>query len=80
VAENGRPLGRAGDLAVVRERFAEHPRGLFSDGTQSAFDFGSVDASNRRSGWSRTLPKPRSWSKAERVAENGRPLGRAGDL
>ena len=31
VAANGRPLGRAGDLAVVRERFAEHPNGLFAD-------------------------------------------------
>jgi hypothetical protein len=30
VAANGRPLGRAGDLAVVRRRFAEHPRGLFA--------------------------------------------------
>ena len=25
VAANGRPLGRAGDLAESRERFAEHP-------------------------------------------------------
>ena len=32
VAANGRPLGRAGDLAVVRERFAEHPSGLFAGG------------------------------------------------
>jgi hypothetical protein len=31
VAANGRPLGRAGDLAVVRGRFAEHPSGLFAD-------------------------------------------------
>ena len=32
VAANGRPLGRAGDLAEVRERFAEHPSGLFAVG------------------------------------------------
>ena len=38
VAADGRPLGRAGDLAVVRERLAEHPRGLFADRTrQGAF-------------------------------------------
>ena len=30
VTANGRPLGRTGDLAVVRERFAEHPSGLFA--------------------------------------------------
>jgi len=34
VAANGRPLGRAGDLAVMRERFAEHPSGLFADRTR----------------------------------------------
>ena len=32
VAANGRPLGRAGDLAVNGVRFAEHPSGLFADG------------------------------------------------
>ena len=31
VAANGRPLRRAGDLAVVRGRFAEHRSGLFAD-------------------------------------------------
>jgi hypothetical protein len=36
VAANGRPLGRAGDLAVVRERFAEHPSGLFADRPRQA--------------------------------------------
>src|SRR4051794_26138340 len=34
VAANGRPLGRAGNLAEVRERFAEHPGGLFADRTR----------------------------------------------
>jgi len=36
VAANGRPLGRAGDLAVVRGRFAEHPSGLFADRPRQA--------------------------------------------
>jgi hypothetical protein len=31
LAANGRPVGRGGNLAEVRERFAEHPSGLFAD-------------------------------------------------
>jgi len=34
VAANGRPLGRAGDLAQVPRPFAEHPSGLFADRTR----------------------------------------------
>jgi hypothetical protein len=71
VAATGRPLGRAGDLARYRMRFAEHPSGLVADRTRAHSD----EDCCQRDGCMST-----GRGCAERVAATGRPLGRGGDL